>query len=102
MTPSMLVLWLLALALLLSGVRLAWRVRGGLLTRGHAAIRFLGQAGVAALLWFALFPPPATAPEIGTASIAVEGRAKARPAITSRSREITPMGPDSIRPAPSR
>ena len=62
MTPSMLVLWLLALALLLSGVRLAWRVRGGLLTRGHAAIRFLGQAGVAALLWFALFPPPVTAP----------------------------------------
>lgn len=57
MTPSTAVLVLLALALLLSGARLGWRVRRGSLSAGHAAMGWLGQGVVAVLLWFALFPP---------------------------------------------
>lgn len=62
MTPATLTAGLLVLALLLSGLRLAGRVRAKALPAGRAAIRFFGQAIVAALLWLALFPPPATEP----------------------------------------
>ncbi|GAB2669075.1 carboxypeptidase regulatory-like domain-containing protein [Arenimonas aestuarii] len=62
MTPATLVLWLLALAVLLSGARLGWRVSTKSLPAGTAAIRVFGQCLVAGLLWFALFPPPVTAP----------------------------------------
>ncbi|WP_374604174.1 carboxypeptidase regulatory-like domain-containing protein [Arenimonas sp.] len=62
MTPAMVATLLLALAVLLSGARLAWRVRGGFIAAGPAALRFVGQGLVAGLLWFALFPPPVTVP----------------------------------------
>lgn len=62
MTPATYVLILLALALLASTARLAWRLRTRAVTPGRFALRVLGQAAVAALLWFALFPPPVAVP----------------------------------------
>ena len=62
MTPATIVLWLLVLAVVLSGVRLAWRVAAKSLPATAAALRFIGQGLVAGLLWFALFPPPVAAP----------------------------------------
>ncbi len=62
MTPATIVLWLLALALGLSGARLAWRVRSQSLPGAVATLRFVGQGLVAGLLWFALFPPSVAVP----------------------------------------
>ena len=62
MTPATTVLWLLVLAIALSGARMAWRVSAKALPAGVAALRFVGQCLVAGLLWFALFPPPVSAP----------------------------------------
>ena len=58
MTPATTVLWLLVLAIVLSGARMAWRVSAKALPAGVAALRLVGQCLVAGLLWFALFPPP--------------------------------------------
>ena len=62
MTPTAVTAVLLALALLLSGLRLVARVRAKALPVPRAGLRFSGQALVAALLWFALFPPATTEP----------------------------------------
>lgn len=60
MTPAIATAVLLVLALLLSGLRLAGRVRAKALSGAHCGLRLLGQAVVATLLWFALFPPAGT------------------------------------------
>lgn len=42
---------------LLSGARLAWQLRAGMLPWPRLLLRFAGQAASAALLYFVLFPP---------------------------------------------
>lgn len=62
MTPAIVAAVLLALALLLSSLRLAARVRAKTLPASGGGLRLVAQVLVAALLWFALFPPASTEP----------------------------------------